>query len=126
MSRNEVVLFVDDEANLLSAMRRILRREPYKVIFCSDPREALNIVERDSVSVMVTDLRMPNMDGLTLVQKVKEKKPDIICMIFTANYDEESLLEAMHNGKIFCVIKKPLDSPTDVKDAIRKAIALHT
>ncbi|RLA87496.1 MAG: hypothetical protein DRG40_00190 [Deltaproteobacteria bacterium] len=122
MSRNEVILFVDDEVNFLSAMRRILRREPYKAIFTSDPHEALKIIEKDSVSVMLTDLRMPKMDGLTLVQKVKEKKPDVVCIIVTAYYEAESLQEAMDSGKVFCLIKKPWHSATEVKDAIRKAI----
>jgi DNA-binding NtrC family response regulator len=71
----EAVLFVDDEVNILNSLRRGLIDVDYKCFFASSGKEALEIMKENLISVIVTDMRMPEMDGLTLLKEVKEKYP---------------------------------------------------
>ena len=71
------VLFVDDEERVLSCLKGGLLGEPYKTLFAKSGKEALEILEKNEVHVIVTDMRMPEMSGLELLRAVKEKYPHI-------------------------------------------------
>ncbi|MDL1956239.1 MAG: response regulator [Candidatus Desulfofervidus auxilii] len=119
------VLFVDDEVRILAAIKRMLRQENYKKIFVSRAIEALEIIEKEPVQVLVTDLRMPEMDGLALIRKVKEKKPEIVCIILTAYSQVPTLLAAINQGDVFRYLTKPWNSEEDFKKVIQEAIACY-
>lgn len=72
------VLFVDDEMNILSAIRRAVVDEPFQAFFANSGKEALKIMEEREIAVLVTDMRMPEMDGLQLLKIVKEEYPATI------------------------------------------------
>ena len=67
------VLFVDDEPNILKALQRLLRSEPWQVLTAVDPNEALEIMRRTPAQVVVTDQRMPSMSGVDFLAKVREQ-----------------------------------------------------
>ena len=71
------VLIVDDNPNMSSLLQEMLEVFDYDSIRASDGQEALEVVEQGEVSLIITDMRMPNMTGLELLQKVKEKHPKL-------------------------------------------------
>jgi len=121
---NATVLFVDDEVRILAAIKRILRQEKYKKLFASSAKEALQIMEEEPVHVLVTDLRMPEMDGLALIKKVKEKRPDIVRIILTGYSQIPNLLAAINQGDVFRYLTKPWNVE-DFKKIIHEAIEYY-
>lgn len=119
------VLFVDDEKNLLSSIRRILIKEPYRQYFILNGEEALKFLEKQHVSVIATDLLMPGMDGLTLLNEVKLKYPDIIRVIITGATDIALVLNAVHSGETHRVITKPIRFDEELIPVIRQSIQLY-
>ncbi len=102
-----VVLFVDDEANVLNALRRSLRKEPYEQLFAQDPKEALDILDKRNVDLVVSDHLMPSMDGLSLLKIVKEHYPKIIRVLLTGHADVQMTIAAINEGEVFRFLTKP-------------------
>jgi two-component system response regulator HupR/HoxA len=119
------VLFVDDEVRVLGCLRGGLLGEPYKTLFASSAKEALEILEKNEVQVIVTDMRMPEMGGLELLRIVKKDYPHIIRMILSGFADIQTLLRSINQGEIFRFITKPWDFDKEFKPAIRQAIEYY-
>jgi len=120
--KDVTILFVDDEANILKSLRRSLLKEPYGKRFAGSGREALEILEKEPVHVIVCDMKMPEMDGLTLLRKVKERHPEVVRMVLSgAATDVFQLVEAINTGEIFRYVLKPLE-PSVFKETLRAAI----
>ena len=119
------VLFVDDEDKILSCLKRDIVEEPYHALFANSGQEALDILLKHEVHVIVTDMRMPNMDGLELIRIVKDKYPHIIRMILSGYTDTDTLLAAVNLGEIFRFITKPWESNEMLKTTIRQAIKYY-
>ncbi len=115
------VLFVDDEPNILSSVQRILRKAPYNVLTANAPEYALEILEQRPVTLVVSDFRMPSMDGVTFLEKVHHISPDSICMLLTGFADTESAIRAINNGHIFRYLKKPIKE-SELLEALRSGI----
>lgn len=103
------ILFVDDEPCILTAIDRILCRELYGLYYAMDGVEALEYMSRIPIQILVTDLRMPNMDGLSLLRKVKELYPDTIRLAFSAYVQIGQILPCINSGEIFRFIIKPAE-----------------
>lgn len=101
------VLFVDDDRITLAAVQRLVREEPYRAIFAASGSQALEVLESEPVDVVVTDIMMPEMDGLTLLDWVQAEYPDSIRVIMSAANDTVSLLESINRGSIYRYILKP-------------------
>src|SRR5689334_7644754 len=100
------VLCVNDDPMVLSAIRRVLRREPYSILTTDDPRVALQWVEEGKADVLLTDLWMPGMSGTELLKLAKEKLPDLQVAILTAQPDTSALLKRC-DGDVRKLITKP-------------------
>ncbi|TKJ34143.1 MAG: hypothetical protein CEE38_18955 [Planctomycetes bacterium B3_Pla] len=120
-----IVLFVDDEEKILKSLKRGLLDEPYETLFSNSGKEALEILEQSQVQVIVTDMRMPEMNGLELLKAVKEEYPHIIRMILSGYADTDTLLAAINQGEIFRFIAKPWKSNEELKTIIRQAIEYY-
>jgi len=108
---NKKILFVDDEINVLHGYRRNLR-SLFDVHIANSGSEALKIIaEQGDFAVIISDYRMPEMDGIELLHKVKEISPDTIRIILTGFADMQIAIEAINEGNIFRFLTKPL--PTD-------------
>jgi DNA-binding NtrC family response regulator len=116
------VLFVDDEERVLSCLKGGLLGEPYETLFASSGKEALEILEKNEVHVIVTDMRMPEMGGLELLRIVKKEYPHIIRMILSGFADIQTLLGSINQGEIFRFVTKPWDFDKEFKPAVRQAI----
>jgi len=121
MSSNKV-LFVDDEPNVLSAIRRAIQDEKYTPFFVGSGAEALKIMENNEFCVIVTDMRMPVMDGLTLLKIVKEKYPKTVRVVLSGFTQLSQMLVTINQGEIFKFITKPWTSKDELLPVIEQAI----
>ena len=122
MDKKPTVLFVDDEDQILKSLKRGLLDEPYGKIFALSGKEALEVLEKRQVQVIVTDMRMPEMNGLELLKIVKEKYPDIIRMVLSGYTQITTLLTAINQGEIYKYITKPWKLEEEFKPAIHEAL----
>ena len=121
----KTVLFVDDEERVLNCLRGGLLDEPYKTLFAESGQEALEILKQNEVQVIVTDMRMPDMNGLELLKIVKEEYPNIVRMVLSGYTQVTVLLKAINQGEIFRFITKPWDFEDEFKPAILAAIEYY-
>src|SRR3989441_4412146 len=113
------VLVVDDEQSLRKVLAATLQREGYEVQVASNGEEALAALDRDGADVVVTDLVMPRMDGLSLLRKVVVSHPDVPVIVVTAHGRVDSAVEAMKVGA-FDFVTKPFEH-SELKAIIAKA-----
>jgi DNA-binding NtrC family response regulator len=97
MNTKPIVLVVDDEKNTREGLARALKRS-YEVHVAESGAAALEILSEHSVDVMLSDLRMPVMDGMTLMQRALASSPELICILLTAYGSVETAVEAMRHG----------------------------
>ncbi|MEJ5260467.1 MAG: response regulator [Anaerohalosphaeraceae bacterium] len=122
---NPTVLFVDDEVRLLQSLRRGLMDEPYLCLFANSGAEALEILKKNKVHVIVTDMRMPEMNGLELLRKVRELYPDIVRMVLSGYTQITTLLTAINEGHIYKFITKPWKLEEEFKPMVREALKYY-
>jgi DNA-binding NtrC family response regulator len=101
------VLFLDDEVNVLSAIRRSLRKQPYRCFFADTPDDAFEILEREKIDLIISDHLMPAMDGLTFLNKVREAYPNIVRVLLTGHADLQMAIRAINEGEVFRFLTKP-------------------
>ncbi len=101
------VLFVDDEPEVLSAINRLMINEPYDLLFSESGEDALNILKNNDVHIVVVDLRMPKMDGFSLLKKIERIDPNIIRLVLSVSADSNSILSATNKGNVYRYITKP-------------------
>jgi HD-like signal output (HDOD) protein len=118
------VLFVDDEPNILSGLKRMLRvmRQEMDFFFAESGREALAILARQHIDVIVSDMRMPGMDGASLLIAVQENYPHVTRIMLTGHADEEAILRTV--GVVHQFLAKPAD-PEALKAVLSRACALQ-
>lgn len=116
------VLFVDDEAHILSSIRRATIDEHFEAIFAGNAKEALQQFEERTISVIVTDMRMPEMDGLTLLKIVREKYPKTIRIVLSGYTQLSQILVTINQGEIFQFIPKPWQMEEELLITVRRAI----
>ncbi|KPB02621.1 sigma-54-dependent transcriptional regulator [Ahrensia marina] len=117
---SETILFVDDEEELLIAASQTLKLADLPVLTFSEAELALNKVARDFPGIVVSDIRMPNMDGMTLLRKVLEIDPALPVILITGNGDVELAVDAMRAGA-YDFLEKPYD-PAHLIDVVRRAL----
>lgn len=101
------ILCVDDETNVLAGFQRGLRRQ-FELEVAAGGDAALALLEKDtSFAVIVSDMRMPGMSGLQLLQRVKQRWPDIVRVMLTGNADQQTAVDAVNEGAIFRFLTKP-------------------
>lgn len=104
----KVVLFIDDEIEILNSLRRQFADiKLYQTIFESNPSEVTNILNSQEVDIIVADIVMPEIDGITLLSKIKETHPSIIRILLTAHGDMTTTVRALNEAEVFGFITKP-------------------
>jgi type II secretory ATPase GspE/PulE/Tfp pilus assembly ATPase PilB-like protein/DNA-binding NarL/FixJ family response regulator/RNA polymerase subunit RPABC4/transcription elongation factor Spt4 len=102
------IVFVDDEANVLKAMRRIFHQENYQLFTAACGAEAIALLEREHpVHVVICDHRMPGMNGAELLKQVKAKYPQTIRIMLTGYADVEAVMGAVNEGAVYKLLTKP-------------------
>ena len=101
------ILFVDDDASLLASYRRQLRKQ-YSIETALGGREALELIEQNGpYSVIVSDFRMPFMDGIEFLARVRAIAPDTVRIMLTGSADMQAAIQAVNEGNIFRFLTKP-------------------
>jgi response regulator RpfG family c-di-GMP phosphodiesterase len=103
------LLIVDDEENILNALRRLFRREQFNVLIAKSAQEGLDILNRENISVILSDQRMPGMIGSDFFKIVKEKHPATIRIIMSGYTELESITSAINDGAVYKFLLKPWD-----------------
>jgi len=107
----EKILFVDDDVNLLQAVKRRYRKK-FNIVTASSAKEGLEMLASNQFAVVVSDLQMPEMNGIEFLAKVREEYPDVTRVMLTGNADLKAAIDAVNNGHIFRFCTKPC--PVDV------------
>ncbi|HEX5363151.1 MAG TPA: HD domain-containing phosphohydrolase [Gallionella sp.] len=116
------ILLVDDEASILAALRRLLRTRGYEIFSANSGAEGLLILERESIDVVISDMRMPEMTGAQFLEHVFSRWPDVKRILLTGYSDVESTVAAVNRGKIWRYIPKPWDDE-DLLLTVQQALA---
>jgi DNA-binding response OmpR family regulator len=99
------ILIIDDEASLRQTMARILQRAGHEVTTAANAEEGLKLVSEHPFDLVYSDIRMPDMNGLDLLKIVHTKFPDLPVILFTAQPDLNSAVEAVRNGAVDYLLK---------------------
>jgi response regulator RpfG family c-di-GMP phosphodiesterase len=118
------LLLVDDEENILNSLRRLLRNEPYALLTCNDGESALQLLEQHPVDLVISDARMPGMDGATLLAQVQQRWPNCLRILLTGYADLTTTVKAINQGQIYRYISKPWDDD-ELRLIIRQALAFQ-
>ena len=122
-TRCKTVLFVDDEIVLRSLVKG-LYGEPYNRCYAKSGEQALEILRQQEVHVLVTDMRMPGMNGAELLRTVTREYPNIVKLVLTGYTDAKDIMKAVHQERIFRIIPKPwnMQEGEDFKEIVRCAV----
>jgi diguanylate cyclase (GGDEF)-like protein/PAS domain S-box-containing protein len=116
------VLLVDDEPSILSALRRLLRREGYRVLLADSADAAFAVLAREAVEVIVSDQRMPVMAGTELLARVKTLYPRTVRLVLSGYSEITAVTDAINKGSIHKYLSKPWDDEhlkSEIRDAFR-------
>lgn len=102
------VLFVDDEEQVLEGIKRSLHKEPIELYFARSASQALDILARENIDLIITDEKMPHMSGSELLKIVREKYPRSIRIMLTGHADVRAAQKAINDGKIYNFLSKPI------------------
>jgi response regulator RpfG family c-di-GMP phosphodiesterase len=116
-----LLLCVDDEENILHALRRVFRKEPYEIVTTVSAKEGLTIVESQPVALVISDHRMPEMEGTEFLTGVLERKPDTMRIMLTGYADMKAAVEAINRCQVYRYISKPW-SDDDLRITVREAL----
>ncbi|BCL72514.1 two-component system response regulator [Vibrio nigripulchritudo] len=108
LSKPKLVL-LDDEADILKALTRVLRRD-FEIHPFTEPSEALSYLEAQEVAIIVSDMKMPDMDGATFFGYAKEIQPEAVRILLTGYSDVEDTVRAINDGGVSTYLSKPWDN----------------
>jgi DNA-binding NtrC family response regulator len=118
---SDVILLVDDEENVIKALERALLDEPYEVRAAASGEEALELAAHHRFKVVISDERMPGMDGAEFLSIVRARYPATIRMMLTGHASIEATMRAVNSGEIYRFFTKPWND-YELKLALRSAI----
>ncbi|MBJ6136578.1 EAL domain-containing protein [Marinobacter litoralis] len=123
-SDKPTLLLLDDEANILRAMTRILRRDGYRILSTTSVQEAFEMLAANNVQVIVSDQRMPEMSGTEFLSQVKDIYPNTVRIVLSGYTDLRSVTDAINEGAIYKFLTKPWDDQ-QIRDHIKRAFLYH-
>lgn len=118
------LLLVDDEPNIINALKRTLRRDGYSIFTANGAEEALNLLADQKVALIISDQRMPQMSGVEFLRKVKELYPKTVRLVLSGFTDLESVTSAINEGAIYRFMTKPWDDEL-LRKNVREAFEYH-
>ena len=120
--RKPTVLLVDDEESILNSLRRLLRSQPYEILLADSGAKALEILKERPVDLVMTDARMPNMDGATLLAEIRKLYPSTLRILLTGYADVDMMTKAINEGQLYRYLSKPWNDE-ELVQALRQALA---
>ena len=117
---DRTLLLVDDEPSILSALKRLLRRDGYRILVANSAREAFDCLATNEVSVVISDQRMPDIAGTEFFRGVKDLYPDTVRIVLSGYTDLQTVTDAINQGAVYKFFTKPWDDDQlrfDIKEA---------
>ncbi len=118
----QTILLVDDEANVIKSITRILQDEPWQVLTAKTGRQALDLMATTPVDVILSDERMPGMSGVELLNAVSRIHPETIRIILTGHANTQLVFQAISEGAIYKFLTKPWNDE-ELLSVLRQAMA---
>ena len=118
------ILIVDDEKNILEALRRVLSEEPFEVVTATSGGEGLALLETHPIKVVISDERMPGMSGSDFLQLVQGRFPETVRIMLTGHASLEAAMRAVNYGDIFRFFTKPWND-LELIQTIHAAVEKH-
>jgi putative nucleotidyltransferase with HDIG domain len=122
---NPAILLVDDEAGILRACKRVLRRDGYTIFTTTDTDEALQLAREHEFAVVISDQRMPVMQGTELLEQIRQIQPACVRIILTGYADISAAIDAINKGAVWRFLSKPWDD-SQLKSTIAHAVEQFT
>lgn len=119
------VLFVDDEINVLNSIKRTTMQEDFNSLFAISGEKALEQFKENKIAVIVTDMRMPKMNGLELLENIKEIYPETIRMVLSGYAQMSQVVATVNKVGVFKYITKPWNNEDDFLPAINEALKYY-
>jgi response regulator RpfG family c-di-GMP phosphodiesterase len=116
------ILLVDDEERILRTLTMLLRMQ-YQVFATTDGHEALKIIAKEKINVLISDQRMPLMVGTELLRQAKDLSPNTVRILLTGYADADAALDSVNEGEIFRYINKPW-GPKELRDTVADAVGV--
>ncbi len=120
----ETLLIVDDEANILSALGRLFRRDGYRLLSASSGQDALALLAENEVGVILSDQRMPGMSGIQFLREARAGWPDTVRIMLSGYTELSSVTDSVNQVAIYKFLTKPWDDDA-LREAVRKAFHLY-
>lgn len=117
------LLFVDDESNILASLKRLFRPLGYRIFTAEGGAQGLEILARETVDLVISDMRMPEMNGAQFLEKVRAGWPDTIRILLTGYAEIGATIDAINKGQIYRYISKPWED-NDITLAVKQALVL--
>ncbi len=119
------ILVVDDEPGILAVMTKVLGSElPNRILTAESGSDAMRILDKEEIAVLLSDMVMPEMDGIELLKYARERKPHLVSLLITAQIDRDSMIKAINEGGIWKLVEKPW-KPRDLVAFVREALQRH-
>jgi len=122
-SRQRTLLLVDDEENIVAALRRLLRAEGWQLLSATSAEQALELMARHEVDVILSDQRMPGMTGVELLRRAKQLYPETVRLVLSGYTELQSITDAINEGAIYKFLTKPWDD-VQLRAHLREAFAM--
>ncbi len=116
------VLIVDDDRTIVRLCQRLLEKASFQVITVLDPLDALKILEQQKVDLLLSDIRMPIMDGFELITQAKQYQPELPVLVMTGFGSVDTAIQALHRG-VDGLILKPFEHSSDLVQAVQRVLA---
>lgn len=120
--RERTILIVDDEENILASLRRLLRRNGYRILTANGGEAGLELLAQNAVDVILSDQRMPGMMGVEFLRRVKTLHPHTVRMVLSGYTELQSITDAINEGAIYKFLTKPWDDEllrANIEEAFR-------
>ncbi|MET1076416.1 MAG: response regulator [Pseudomonas sp.] len=118
------IQLLDDEEHVLKSLHRLLRPQGWDVHLFTDPDLALAALTEHDYAVIVSDLKMPQLDGITYLQFAKQRQPHAMRLLLSGHGDRQTLMQAINQAEIYRFLSKPWED-YEIVTALRSAIDLH-
>ncbi|QDT43166.1 Cyclic di-GMP phosphodiesterase response regulator RpfG [Gimesia alba] len=122
---NPKVIFIDDEPQILKAFVRLFRKDEIDLFTTSSPEEVCELVQTESFALIVSDQRMPEMEGTKLLERVRDLSPATIRIILTGYADKDAAIEAINQGSVYRFLTKPWNDD-ELRNEVKRAIDEYT
>lgn len=119
--QKQSILIVDDEVNILKTLRRVLKDDKYVIFTAQSAEEGLKLLEKEKIDLIISDQKMPGMEGLEFLEKTIENYPDIIRIILSGHADVHDAIRAINNGCVYKFIVKPWNNE-ELKITVKRAL----